>query len=160
NARIYVTSKIVKASRCSHAVLAKRRAWNVSSCARGRQTLAVEKALERKVVIDEHGFCTLDAGAELRFIMSPDVLECVDYMARITRTDRGYALMATIVGDEIDPDAPIFTEARVVENFEPTVGQRGPLTFVLTIGCRRFGVQIMSTQDSRAAASDGEAITA
>jgi hypothetical protein len=122
------------------------------------QTVTLEKTLERKVVIDEYGFCSLDASTHLRFIMSPDVLECIDYLARITRTDRSKALMATIVGEEIDPNAPISIEARVVEDFKPTIGQRDPLTFVVTIEGRRFGVQLMSRQDLQAV-SDPEAIT-
>ena len=72
------------------------------------------------------------------------MLGYVDSGAKVVRRSRADLLLAMIVGKEIDPDAPIFVEADLVEA-ESTY--YGPLTFEFRVDGEDLGLQLEATQD-------------
>lgn len=97
------------------------------------------------IAVDFDGFIGIPAGTELKFIMTPQVLGYVDSGAKVVRRSRADLLLAMIVGDEIDPAAPIFVEAGLVEPSH--ADQRGPLTFAFKVDGEDLGLTITATQD-------------
>lgn len=94
------------------------------------------------VAVDWRGFIGIPAGTRLTFIMTPEVLACVDTGAQRVRRSRADLLLATIVGEAIDPDAPIFIVVSIVD--PSSAHHRGPLTFEYGAD---LGLTITATQD-------------
>ncbi len=100
---------------------------------------------DKLVAVDWHGFIGVPAGTRLTFIISPEVLGYVDAGAASIRRSRSDVLLATTVGEEIDPAAPIFIEADLVN--PSRAHQRGPLTFEFRVDGEDLGLQLRATQD-------------
>jgi hypothetical protein len=73
----------------------------------------------------------------------------------VVRRSRADLLLAMIVGKEIDPAAPIFVEADIVEAKSTFYG---PLTFEFRVDGEDLGLQLEATQDLRAM-PEGEVCT-
>jgi hypothetical protein len=108
--------------------------------------------------MDEHGFLGVADGTKLEFIMPPELLGYVDQGAAALKTDRGRVLMATLVGEKIDTDAPIFLEASLVDPDQAAADGRAPLTFAVTVGGQKAGLRLMATQHLNAR-PQGELLT-
>lgn len=104
------------------------------------------------VAVDWYGFIGIPAGTELKFIMTPEVLGYVERAAANIHRSRAWLLLATIVGEEIDTDAPIYVEANLVERASTFYG---PLTFEYG---EDLGIAITSTQDPNSMPA-GDAVT-
>jgi hypothetical protein len=113
---------------------------------------------KKRMVMDEHGFLGVADGTKLVFIMPPEILGYVDQGAAALKTDRGRILMATLVGEKIDTNAPIFLEASLVDPEQASADRRGPLTFAVTIGGQKAGLRLMATQHLNAR-PQGELLT-
>jgi hypothetical protein len=103
---------------------------------------------ERLVAIEFNGFFNVPAGTRLLFMMRPEVLEVVNTCAPRVGRARADFLLALIVGEEIDPNAPIFVEVNIVERSSTFYG---PLTF--EYGPDK-GLAITCTQDEAAMADE------
>jgi hypothetical protein len=107
------------------------------------------------VAVDFDGFISIPAGTRLTFIMSPEVLDCVDTCAQRVRRSRASLLLAMIVGKEIDPESAIFVLAGIVEAKSTFYG---PLVFEYRVDGEDLGLQLDATQDLRAM-PEGEVVT-
>jgi hypothetical protein len=115
-----------------------------------------DSSKSKLVVVDWDGFSGVPAGTRLIYVMTPAVLGCVETAAANIHRSRAWLLLATIMGDEIDPDAPIYIEANVVDPAAATF--YGPLTFEYRIEGEDLGLAITATQDE-AAMPEGELCT-
>ena len=93
------------------------------------------------IAIEFNGFIAIPSGTRLTFLMTPEVRACVDTCAQRVSRSRADLLLATIVGEEIDTDAPIFVQASLVEAKSTYYG---PLTFEYGAD---MGLAIIATQD-------------
>jgi hypothetical protein len=107
----------------------------------------------KRVLVDWDGFSGgVPAGTRLAFAMTREVLGYVDTAAANIHRSRAWLLLATIVGEEIDPDAPLYVEANL---FERSSTFYGPLTFEYG---EDLGLTITATQDL-CAMPEGEVMT-
>lgn len=109
----------------------------------------------KRVVIDWDGLSGgVPAGTRLAFAMTREVLGYVDTCARRLHRSRAWLLLATIMGEEIDPDAPVYIVANVVD--PASANFHGPLTFAVRHEGEDLGLAISATQDEAALPPEGE----
>ncbi len=99
--------------------------------------------MTKREIIDQHGFISIGPGDPLTFVMSREVLTFVDRIGEAFGMVRSQVLMATIVGEKIDPVASIFVRVGPARPADP----RRPLTFDGKAGSK---LALTVTQDRRA----------
>ena len=84
--------------------------------------------MKRIVVLDHNGFLGVPPGTPIKFIMDAEMLKTVDRLAEAVTMDRGKLLMATIVDESIDLDAPVFIQPRIIQRDQVRDDPRHPIT--------------------------------
>lgn len=78
--------------------------------------------MKKQIIIDSNGFLSLPDNFSLIFVMERSTLDFID---EVRKLPRGKFLMATLVGEQIDPTQPIYVIR--VAGYVPTLDR--PLTF-------------------------------
>jgi hypothetical protein len=102
--------------------------------------------MKRIVVLDHNGFLSVPPGTPIKFIMDAEMLETVDRLAEAVTMDRGKLLMATIVDERIDLDAPVFIQPRIIERDQAHDDPRHPITVAITAAGLPKALTLSATQ--------------
>jgi hypothetical protein len=110
------------------------------------------------VVLDRNGFLGVPPGTSIKFIMEPETLKSVDRCATAAELERGKLLMATIVDERIDPDAPVFIQARIIDRDQALDDPRHLVAITITVDGLPKALSLSATQ-APSAMPRGEVLT-
>jgi hypothetical protein len=98
--------------------------------------------MKKQIIIDSNGFLSVPDNFRLTFLMEQSTLDFIEDAAeRIANVEGGNLLMATLVGEQLDPEQPIYIIA--VDPDDTSTDK--PLIFDNELG-KSFA--LIATQDS------------
>src|SRR6266478_698252 len=101
---------------------------------------------KRIVVLDRNGFLGVPPGTPMKFIMETETLKSVDRCATAAGVDRGHVLMATIVDERLDPEAPVFIQARIIGRAQALDDPRHLIAIAITVDGLPKALTLSATQ--------------
>ena len=102
-----------------------------------------------RVLIDERGFSALETGKQLTFIMKRGIVDVVSMMAATQKVRLDQMLIATIVNERINPQAPIFIRLHMLDRGYQGDGHGAPAMLIRAKDGRLFTGQLGASQGDK-----------